>query len=256
MKRHLFPLVLALVLSATAAQARDLGFLNHLSLGVTAGSDAIGFQAAVPLGKHMVFRGAYVSGCGIAYDRSFRVDMDAKWDNSDFSIHDDVALRGSVVTTDIRGILDLYPFKNGGFHLSLGAYYAPGSTRFLQIENTTPLPIDPEEYHTSGISMNGQFVTTDEEGFISGGVHVPRFRPYLGIGFGRPVSSDKRISMTLDLGACYWGAPTLQLSDYYGEPVIVTSESVQNLDKGWIDKILGYAKFYPVVNIGLHVRLF
>ena len=64
------------------------------------------------------------------------------------------------------------------------------------------------------------------------------------------------VTETTALGACYLGAPTLQLTDYYGKPVIVTSEAVQDLDKGWIDKVLGYAKFYPVVNLGLHVRLF
>ena len=256
MNKHLFPMILLALLSVTGLQARSYEFLNHLSVGVTGGTDAVGFQAAVPLGKHIVFRGAYVSGCGIAYDRTFRVDLDATWDNSDFSIHDDVNMRASLATKDIRGIFDLYPSKRGGFHFSLGVYYGLGSNRFIEVGNTTPLPIDPSEYHAAGISINGQFVTTDEEGFITGGIHVPKIRPYVGIGFGRPLRSDSRVTMTFDLGACYWERPTLQLTDYFGQPVIVTSESVQNMDEGWIDKVEGYAKFYPVINLGLHIRLF
>lgn len=256
MKKSIALFFAAFALSGAGFQAQAGDFLNHLGVGATAGTDAIGFQAAVPLGKHAGFRAAYVSGCNIGYDRSFHVDMDAKWDDNDISIHDDIAMRATLVTKDFRGILDLYPFKNAGFHLSLGVYCSLGSTRFLEIGNTSPLPIPEEEYHTSGVSINGQFVTTDEQGLISAGVHFPSVRPYAGIGFGRPVRSDSRVTVTFDLGACYLGAPTLQLTDYYGKPVIVTSEAVQDLDKGWIDKVLGYAKFYPVVNLGLHVRLF
>ena len=131
MKKSIALFFAAFALSGAGFQAQAGDFLNHLGIGATAGTDAIGFQAAVPLGKHAGFRAAYVSGCNIGYDRSFHVDMDAKWDDNDISIHDDIAMRATLVTKDFRGILDLYPFKNAGFHLSLGVYCSLGSTRFL-----------------------------------------------------------------------------------------------------------------------------
>ena len=256
MRKRLILLLTATFALASAAFAQDRNFLNHLSVGATAGTDGVGIQAAIPLGNHLVFRGSYVDGFNIGYSKGFRVDMDKTWDNEDFHIHDEIVFKASLKMKDFRALVDLYPFKRAGFHFSVGAYLGLGNGRYFQLENTTPLPFDPEEYHKSGISINGQFVTTDENGYVDAGIHVPQIRPYAGIGFGRPVSPDKRVSMTMDIGACYWNTPTLQLTDYFGEPVIVTSESVQNIDEGWIDKAAGYAKFYPVVNLGIHIRLF
>jgi hypothetical protein len=258
MKKYFFPILLALALSATSVHAQDRNFLNHLSVGATAGTDAIGIQAAVPLGDHLILRGAYVDGFNIGYSKTFRIDKDGTWNNDKFHIHDDITFKASLKTKDFRALLDLYPFKRAGFHLTVGAYMGLGNGRFLQLENTSPLPIEREdnENKEEGISINGHFVTLDENGCAAVGLHFPKLRPYAGIGFGRPVSPGKRVSMTLDIGACYLDSPTVQLTDYQGEPVVVTSEAVENLDDGWIDKGLSYAKFFPVVNLGIHIRLF
>ena len=70
--------------------------------------------------------------------------------------------------------------------------------------------------------------------------------PYAGLGFGRAVSPDKRLTVSADLGVLITGGTQIQTYNYVndpsGEPVILQSRNLvtpggRQLDKGWTDRL-------------------
>ena len=60
-----------------------------------------------------------------------------------------------------------------------------------------------------GPATIGYYVPTSADGSFSAYMLTNRFRPYVGIGFGRAVPGARRLNAQLDLGVQFWGRPRL-----------------------------------------------
>lgn len=83
--------------------------------------------------------------------------------------------------------------------------------------------------------------------------------PYFGIGFGNPVATSQRVTVTCDIGVIFQGAPRTKLSATgwaVGSPELDRdlAGAEQRLNDDEFKK--GYYKFYPVVSLGLAIRVF
>ena len=67
----------------------------------------------------------------------------------------------------------------------------------------------PAEMGPATIGYYGYLVPTTAEGSFSAYMLTNRFRPYVGIGFGRAVPGARRLNVQLDLGVQFWGRPRL-----------------------------------------------
>lgn len=248
MKRLLILLSsVALLFSATTVRAQ---YFDHLSLGVTVGTDGFGLTLAAPIGDQVRLRAGY----------SMLPPMWKPHKVMEFDLSD-----GTRQAVDIEAI-----FKMGGAHLLvdwhpagkgffLTAGMIAGSRKIIEARNKEPY-LDEEDWGSAGITVGDFIITTDEKGISRANLTYWPVRPYFGLGYGHAVDPLKRVTFKVELGAQYSGsfkvmATGQNLQTGESGTVQVTSTSVDNQDKGIID-ILGKFPVIPQLKFGLFVRLF
>lgn len=92
-------------------------------------------------------------------------------------------------------------------------------------------------------------MTPDEQATVSADAFVNVFRPYIGFGYGGPVTKDKRTSISFDLGVMFWG----------GRPDVITHEGVNMTTdlkdmKEDVERYMNIVKLFPVYPI-LELRI-
>jgi hypothetical protein len=139
-----------------------------------------------------------------------------------------------------RALLDFYP-TSGSFHLTGGGFWVSDGGDF-GVTGT----IDGET------EFGGTPYTPAQVGELRGAFNVKGFQPYLGIGFGNPVS--RKIGLNIDLGVGFGDVPT----------VSVTATGTMANDPGFLsdldaeiadieDDIPEFLKYYPVLSISLSI---
>lgn len=256
---------------------KDRMLFNHVALGVSVGLDGIGGHVALPIGRHFIVRGGYtflpklektprelsdlpLIGSAIPVDdMQFKLNEGSQNERTIDAA--DVPLGLSLNTFGPHLLFDLYPGKKSGFHFTLGAVMTAETLLAGTIDLSGQLT--PDEYATIGISYKDvEDVTTDEEGILHLDLRAQKIRPYVGIGFGRPLNMRHRVSVNFDLGAVYVGEMGLYSYDY-AQPagigrkdVQITSAKLQNEDEGKIDDVLSKIPFFPMMKLSINVRLF
>ncbi len=94
----------------------------------------------------------------------------------------------------------------------------------------------------------------DDIGTLSGGVEIDNVAPYVGIGWGNPLTSDKRWGFTCDFGVAFAGSPDVALSAtgaMASDPVFQANLERERRD---IEDELEDFKFYPVISISFFYR--
>ena len=97
-------------------------------------------------------------------------------------------------------------------------------------------------------------MTPDEDITVSAKAIVNAFRPYIGIGYGGPVTKDKRTSISFDLGVMFWG----------GRPSIITHDGVDmmkdlkdvNGQVGQYLDLISHFPVYPVLELRISHTIF
>lgn len=115
----------------------------------------------------------------------------------------------NVQSRDLHLLVDFFPAKGSKFHLTAGAIisFTPDLVKVaataLDANGNPALKPDADG---NGLVSFGD-VTPNPEGVINAriGYGLSRIRPYVGIGIGRPVATDKRVSVNFDLGLAYMG---------------------------------------------------
>ena len=261
MKKFLLSLSsIALSLLCLSAFAQDKQSFNHLAMGVTAGVDGFGLEIAVPVTPQLQVQGGY-SFLPIGF--TFFPNLGkTKFADNDADL---TALKTDVSFLD-KGMgnlmLDFYP--GGGdssFKLVAGVFVCPGTLTHFKMDMHEQIK---ERDWKTGFGYRGVQFSTDGEGFGHLAAVSNKVMPYLGLGFGRAVSPDKRVTFTGELGVAYTGGIWLISYDYSHPDEVRTYEVTTNqltddngrsLDMGYVDKIAAIPVF-PVLKLGLFVRLF
>lgn len=146
-------------------------------------------------------------------------------------------VEGKLGWTNGKILFDFFPFTSNGFPLfiTVGAYF--GSSQIISVYNQADGSLGiVNEANTAIDAYNayiddpanaaavaaGGFTKTnniyasvgeyndlgpDAQGNVKFDVKVNGFKPYLGIGFGRPVPKTKRIGFQVELGCMFWKTP-------------------------------------------------
>lgn len=257
-----FLLTASVLLSAQVASAQV-----NMGIGATAGTDGIGGELGLAIGSHVAIRGGYgwMPGITVTLPMSYAVD------SSSPEIKGNVTGQGKLNMSNGRLLVDIFPGK-GGFHFTVGAYYAPNNVITVRGGGVDtgeggsfgPLPTVQSNWGAAyvGFGEGDDFhrLMIDKDGYLNGALRVNALRPYLGIGFGRAISPERRVGFSFDLGVMYWGKPRVTAYDERADEVFTfTSALVENKDNGLIDKYSDWAKYapvYPVLRFNLFVRLF
>ena len=233
----------ATMLLAIPAGAQDSQIFNHLSIGAEVGTTGWGFEAAVPLTHFVTFR------TGFTTLPRFNIKTDINY--TTHGTEKNVDVLGRIHMSDYKLLADIYPFKHSSFHLT-GGFYA-GLPNLGTAYNKEKLEVKTGE----GLEIGGLFIRPDENDLVKLRLQVNSFKPYVGLGFGRPISSKHKVSAAFDLGVMFWGKPKIKIySPDEDQWVRVTKEDID--DEDFHDGVNKLEKFtvYPVLNFRIYYNAF
>lgn len=255
MKTKFFSLVCALLLGAafTSVSAQSdngvkMGLFNHLSVGVSASTLGYGFDIAMPVSPYLTLRGGVDIMPSITFDTDVDVDVDVAGYSNSYSVN----IEGDTKRTQTYVLANIYPFKRSSFFLSAGAYF--GGAKVVGAKGQTD---DPQllnlinNYQDQiGVVIGDYTLPFDNDGSVTGSIEVKKFRPYVGLGFGRSVPY-RRIGFAFELGVQFHGTP--QVKDKNGSINDLISASEADDD---FSEIVDKLKAYPVLKFRLTGRIF
>jgi len=225
-----------------AQKVSEFGIFDHLAIGVEAGTTGIGIDLAAPVTDYLQLRAGYNFFPGINY----KTDVDYRAKGSKITKTTEVEAKMNMNSAKL--LLDIYPFRKATFHATVGAFLGPDE--IIKVQNNIPVTaFSPGE----GIVIGDYIVGFDEQGIARASVKVNKFKPYVGIGFGRAVPRS-RFGLSADFGLQFWGSPAVY-EKQTGTDQKVTSDDVGGEDDGWLDKISDIG-VWPVLTIRFTGRLF
>ena len=105
--------------------------------------------------------------------------------------------------------------------------------------------------------FNDNIYTSAEVGTLKADVGFTSVAPYVGIGWGNPLSDDSDWSVMVDLGVVFAGKPTLNITSEGG---LLSNNAIFLADINQVEQDfrdtdeIGYLKYYPVISVGLNYR--
>ena len=222
-----------------------------MALGI--GTTGISADLILPFSPYVAVRG----GADILPFK-YSSDYDIKYRNgvAQAVLPGQIELEGKLSIITGHLLFDVFFSKRSDFHLTGGAYL--GGEKVAEAYNkedgalaavTAYNKMVPNN-QKAGYTIGDYFLTPDENGNVNANIKVSKFRPYVGIGIGRPVPMKSRIACSLDLGVQFWGKPKVICQ---GQEL--TDEDL-NSDDGGIIKYISMASVWPVLNFRMAVRLF
>jgi hypothetical protein len=200
---------------------------SHLdaSIGIQAGTLGLGVQAGKLIFSHLGVRaGINLFNYGV--------------NNSVSDVSYDARLRFQ----NIPVMLDLFPWSRGSFHFTGGVVFD---------QNRVTATGQPNE--SGDLTINNNTYTQAQVGTFSGAIRYPSTAGYAGIGFGTP-ARNSLMEFTVDLGAMV-STPHVDLSASQEGSNPQLQSDVQAQQASTQHDVNRYAKIYPVISMGLAVRL-
>lgn len=265
MKKTFAILASLLAISVFSVRAQeDNQIFTHLAVAPTIGFDGIGAEAITTLtpyvqvhaGIAMMLPYIPINGSSIkAIPETINVNGNVR------PLRNDISAVASFNSVSGNLLFDIFPGKKTPFHFTVGLYFADPNLFALDVDASKVLKKD--EYASYYIQLNesdpNSRISSDKNGHILANLKYNVVRPYFGIGFGRGIRPNKRVSTTVDLGVVYAGNPKVQSYDFTlsdaGKPVVLNSAMLQNKDRGIVD-VLNKIPVLPVVKVNIYIRIF
>ena len=242
-------LCLCAALNLSAQEKKDKHLFNHLGAGVGVGTSGVSVDVAMPCTRFLQVR----AGVDIMPNISFNanVDYNYSYDNpaspgTTITEKGTAKLKGELKRVQGHLILNVYPIPKCNFFIAAGAYF--GGNRLMDVSGKIKLPenITADQIE---VLIGDYKIPADAGGNIRGGFDSKKFRPYLGLGFGRSVPK-RHLSFATELGVQFEGKPVLY-DDINKEEVNATLTN-----KDTFQKVLNVMRVYPMLTFRLNFRAF
>lgn len=192
--------------------------------------------------------GTFGGGAGVAVQLNDKFSLRAGYSAFTYDVEDyqaeDLSLDGKARVRAGKLLLDWYPF-GGGFRIGAG----------MMLNDSSAYAIArPSE---SGYTINGTFYPSSQIATANGRVDFDSVAPYIGIGFGRALSSSGRLNFLLDLGVAFIGEPAVTLGvDCGSAPTAVCAQIEDDVaaEEAQIQEDADSMKLWPHVNVALAWR--
>lgn len=237
---------MALPVSGFGQVKEFLGIGNHLGVSAAVGTTGIAFEASTTLTPFVQPR----LGISIMPGFSFTESSDVYGEvNGNNEMLGDVDLTGSLKRVQGHLIFNVYPLGNRfPLFIALGGYF--GGRDMVKIDgrfdNFNQLNDNPY------VEIGDYQLPLGPNGEIKGGLRTKSFRPYIGIGTGRACPKG-RVNFMWELGVQFQGKP------YVWDDINKCKVDLANIDQQTDDdfqKVMDNFKVYPVLKLGISVRLF
>lgn len=212
-------LALAATLSAPSIYA------DTIAIGPKIGTQGIGLDARLPVAENIFAR---IGGNYFRHSHSFNKSQ--------------VDFKGRITLMTVPVMIDLHPFNNSGFKVSLGAAYN-GNKVTAHGKATKPVTVSGRTYSPSEV---GNVDAKLKLGNSVGGI--------VSFGYDNSFISGSALSFNFEAGAMYTGKAKLKVST---STPLQTARQKQMLDDlkrdadKALDKIQKYLKLYPILSVGI-----
>ena len=282
MKLKLFSLaILAVALGAMNAYAQSEtdkdnklytpdGLFNHLSIGINTGLSGSGIDVTMPVHRLVTVRTGY-SGLHFG-DIKFKTINTAEELASYELVEDDAVRRAQMADKielaakpnfwNVFLLAEVHPFTNESFHFTAGLYF--GSKNFIHFRNTNDGALGflydannkVSDYNRAfntnfspiGLKFGDYIFTADENGNVDVMMKTNVVKPYLGIGVGKHIAQQHRLSFALDLGLIFWGSPKFILNN--GKEIKSSGK------EAGVTQVLSWLKAWPSLQVKVAYKIF
>lgn len=191
------------------------------TLTLKAGSNGLGAEVTYGL-SHIVRVRTGIYG--------FKAGFDAETRDLDYDI--DLRLLSA------GGYLDIHPLK-GRFRITAGLIYNANRA-------------DATGVVRQELLFGDNTFTPAQVGTLDGSVDFNTLSPYVGIGWGSPLTSDGNWAFEADIGVMYQGRPEVSLTavdgELVGDPILTQALLEEEMD---LADDLSFFRFYPIVSLGV-----
>lgn len=254
-----FVATLAVSLAAFSAYAQEAPkqenvLFKHVSAGVGIGIlDGLQVQVSTTLLPNLQARILYTDmfpyvaiGNGIAKSKAGFGIQPFEYNITGINYHergfeiDEVALNGTTQQRSLSLLADFFPAKNSSFHLTAGVMFslspsivkASGTPKNTSNAN----PALSEQAAAGNVDIYGITVNpNDGKGHVDVQYALNVVKPYIGIGFGRPCSTKKRVGVNFDLGVAYTGGIHAYSYSYFETPL--DKPNKVELNRAWLNSV-------------------
>lgn len=261
-----------MAMALMVSNAQDWGILSHYSLSAGFGSTGFTADVGTMVTDYFGLRGGVDYMPKISYNDNVNLSqVYGDYDLDDIQLPDginvpkEVAVKGTFEQFTGHALLDVYPLRNAGFHVTVGVYFAnkenvlnasnkeEGSLSVVSDFNARRgvFAMVPAEYGMVAARMGKYNLMPDDNGNANAFVTVKKIRPYAGIGFGHAVP-ESGMSCQFDLGVQFWGTPRVY-DGVSGQQL--TAEGAEGEDHGVL-KFINKVSVCPVITLRLCGRLF
>ncbi len=261
--------------------------LEHLGVGVGVGTTGISIEVGSDVTDYLTVRGGLDIFPRVSMDFKVKTGYEASLKQG-LKVPKRYTLPAETDKVDITGktsmgdghlLFDIHPFRTG-FRITAGLYFA--SSKVITVENKRNSDLigvakwNNDIYPNSkivpgsdladlmkdnggslprvGLKVGDYFLAPDQNGHVDARIKVNAVRPYLGIGFGRMVPKNSRVTCNFDLGVQFWGKPKVYLYGVEGEEEVESSD-FEGKDNGTLD-IISKVSVYPTMTLRVVGRIF
>lgn len=227
------------------AQVKDvLGIANHVGVNLGVGTTGISIEAATPITPFVQAR----LGMDIMPGIKFHVDTDVDVETAYGNIHTgEINLDGSLKRVQGHLIFNVYPLGNRfPLFIAVGGYFGGRDMVKItgQVDNYAPGMM-------GSVEIGDYRLPLGPNGEVRGGLRTNSFRPYIGIGTGRPCPVG-RLNFMWELGIQIQGKPYVW--DDINKQKVETQFMEDNDDT--FQKVMDHFTVYPVLKFTLSGRIF
>ena len=260
---------------ATGISAQDnMEAFRHFSVGAEVGLHGFGVELAMPVQKHLVLKAGYnwapegdLLKTDIVLDTKDLQQIQEQYSaihefQHKFSDEAIIDAGLGLNLSNVKAMINWYPFALGRFYVAGGIYYTPSSkkdTPFLSVSGTTTEndwaallelkefeqtynPTAPERELALKIGEESYpVIEKDGCGYMQADFRMDPLKYYLGIGLGRCVPNG-RVGLQLEAGAMIYHNSVLYCQDKEVGSITDAAEGLDNDAK----EILEYVDKYPV----------
>ena len=227
---------------------------GSMSLGVKASTMGYGIEVATPLHNLLILRlgASMTNGIKIGEQDFVFYDNDGEFMES-FGYVPNMIVKPGINFTHGSLLLDFHPA--GIFHLTLGAFAGKSQLRVdghLVDRNGQPSVLQDGVTTWPSLKAGDQRIDlTDGQASVDL-LLGNNFKPYLGLGLGRAVSKNSRLSFKFELGLLYQGRYTLRQNGIIFDLAATEEPDLEEVH----DFLVKYGVFWPMLNFQLSYRIF
>lgn len=226
-------------------------FLNHFSLGIGVSTTGFRLDYGATISPNVDFRLGFSY---LNFNRDFTLglndDLIRAATASDYN--PDFDFEAGIKFYNLHTMFDLYPMRNGIFHLTAGLFYGKNTIsvdgKLTNPQTGDDATLNPQYADWPALHFADYDIPVSRDGRVNADIRTGKdwIKPYFGLGLGRSVPKGN-FSFKLEAGLMYQGSYSME-SD--GTELKRVTDRTDSFD----DKYSKLMRWWPVVNLQLVYR--